>query len=261
MKKLILNAIFACPRCKKYLKPVTITGQCQKCRFTFKKLDGIWHFLHIPISQSKTSLKVYDFMHKREFGGPNDGSYKILAAIARGNKTVDIACGEGLIEKLSPETVGVEFSLNALKKAKANGAKNLVLADAHALPFRNNSFDVALSSGNLEHFANPRLAINEMARVSKIQVLTVHRYPPLPFAPLLYGLMTKIFKIIHQPIEKPINQKSLEKMLQRAGLHIVFKGVWTLPVNHGKVIPLLPEFKNIPSCSFVISIKKNKHAD
>jgi len=256
MKKLILNTIFSCPRCKTAIKANYSRGMCRKCKFTLKKIDGIWHCLYISNNQSKESLKQYESMHAKQFGGPNDGSYEILSAIARGNKTVDIACGEGIIEKLAPETVGVEFSLNALNKAKANGVKNLVLADAHALPFRDDAFDIALSSGNLEHFANPQLAIKEMARVSKIQVLTVHRYPPFPFAPLLYDLMTRIFKIIHQPIEKPVNQKSLEKMLQKAGLRIVFKGVWTLPVNYGRPIKFLPELKNIPSCLFVISIKK-----
>ena len=254
MKKLILNTIFACPRCKTLLAPKTY-GSCPKCKFEFKKKDGIWDFLYIPRGQSKRSQKQYDNMHRNDFGGPQDGSYEILASIARGNKTVDIACGEGIIEKLAPEAVGVEFSLNALTKAKANGAKYLVLADAHALPFRENSFDIAISSGNLEHFADPEKAIKEMARVSKIQVLIVHRYPPFPFARLIYDLITKVFKIIHQPIEKPISQESLEKMLQRAELHIVFKGVWTLPFNYGRVIKFLPELNGISSCSFVISIK------
>lgn len=251
-----LETILACPACNKPIIPKRTIGICVKCKLSFKKYDGIWHFLYVKNKETKASLETYNIMHHEQFGGPNDGSYEILSAIARGNKTVDIACGEGIIEKLAPETVGVEFSLNALKKAKANGAKNLVLADAHALPFRDDTFDIALSSGNLEHFANPQIAINEMARVSKIQVLTVHRFPPFPFAPILYDLMTKIFKIIHQPIEKPISQKSLEKMLQRAGLHVVFKGVWTLPVNYGRPIKFLPEFKNIPSVSFTISIKK-----
>lgn len=254
--RLKLEDIFICPRCKTATQPISLKGKCKNCGFAYKNLNGIWDFLYIPEKKTQVSRKEYDLMHKKDFGGPMDGSYKILASIARGNKTVDIACGEGIIEKLAPETVGVEFSLNALKKAKLNGAKHLVLADAHALPFRDDAFDVAISSGNLEHFADPQTTINEMARVSKIQVLTVHRYPPLPFAPLIYDLMTKIFKIIHQPIEKPINQKSLEKMLQKAGLHIVFKGVWTLPFNYGRVIKFLPELNSIPSCSFVISIKK-----
>lgn len=251
-----LETILACPRCKTAIKPNNSFGKCPKCKIEYKKKGGIWHFLYIPIKESKDSLLEYNAMHKGKFGGPTDGSYEILASIARGNKTVDIACGQGHIEKLSPETVGVEFSLEALKKAKANGGKLLVLADAHALPFKNDSFDIAISAGNLEHFINPQKAINEMARVAKIQVLTVHRYPSIPFASAIYTLVSKFLRISHQPIEQPIHQKNLEKMIVKARLHIVFNGLWTLPVNYGRPIKLLPELERIPSCSFIISIKK-----
>lgn len=256
MKELNLEKLFACPRCNHTLTLTGSIGKCKECKFAWKKLDGIWHFLYIPQEESRVSLKKYDAMHKGKFGGHSDGSYEILASIARGNKTVDIACGEGLIEKLSPETVGVEFSLNALKKAKKNGAKHLVLADAHALPFVNDAFDISLSLGNLEHFTNPQIAINEMARVSTIQVLMVHQYPPIPFASVAHHLATKLFHIKHQPIEEPINFNRLAKMIKTAGLRIIFKGVWTLPFNYGRVIKFLPEFKNVPSVSFIISTKK-----
>ncbi|MBI4058002.1 class I SAM-dependent methyltransferase [Candidatus Microgenomates bacterium] len=195
-------------------------------------------------------------MHKKAFGGPNDGSYEILAAIARGNRTVDIACGEGLLERLAPETVGIEFSLNSLKKAKKNGSKYLVLADAHALPFKDNAFDIAICAGSLEHFPNPQKALKEMARVSRIQVLTVHRYPPIPFASLFFTVVTNVLRLVHQPIEQPLSYQKLENLINKSGLHIVFRGVWTLPINYGRPISWLPEFKNLPSCWFVISIKK-----
>lgn len=244
----------ACPKCKIAFTIKELKASCKRCHNTYPKIDGIWNLLYSG-NVSKKSLAEYDKMHQTTFGGPNDGSYEILATIARGNKTVDIACGEGLIEKLAPETVGVEFSLNALKKAKKNGAKYLVLADAQNLPFLDNTFDVAISAGSLEHFPNPQKAINEMARVAKIQVLTVHKPLPIPCALTVHKLATKLLHVTHQPIEQPISEKQLEKMFKIAGLHIVFKGVWTLPVNYGKVIKILPELKNIPSCSFIISIK------
>lgn len=247
----------ACPKCRNKLAVSLQTARCRQCRQNFQKIDGIWQLLYIPKNQSRIALAAYDRMHREDFGGPDDGSYEILAAIARGNKTLDIACGEGLIEKLSPETVGLEFSLNALKKARKNGAKYLVLADAQNLPFLDNSFDIAISAGSLEHFPNPQRAINEMVRVSKIQILTVHKELPIPFAENFYNIATKIFGVTHQPIEKPVNQKGLESMIKKSGAHIVFKGIWTLPVNYGRVIKWLPELRNIPSCSFFISIKND----
>lgn len=256
MAKVEIEKIFACPKCKTRLKQKGNDGKCPKCKFSYTKKEGIWHFLYIKDVQGKKSQKEYDNAHFKSFKGPNDGSYEILASFARGNKTVDIACGQGHIEKLSGETVGVEFSLNALNKAQKSGVKNLVLADAHSLPFRDNSFDISISSGNLEHFANPQKAILEMARISKIQIIVVHTHPPIPFANQIHDLVSFIFKIKHQPIEKPVTKKALLVMLEKAKLHVVYSGFWNLPINYGRVIKFLPEFKNFPSCIFVISIKK-----
>lgn len=247
-----LEKKIACPRCRTKLPQVKNSGKCPSCGFEFRKSDGIWHFLALVVEETDKSAKAYEAMHKKKFGGPNDGSYQILASIARGNETLDIACGEGIIERLVPETVGLEFSLNALKKAKKSGAKNLVLADAHSLPFADNSFDLAICAGSLEHFFNPQKAIKEMVRVSKIQILTVHR--PLLFSKL-YSFLPKLM-IKNQPIEQPISLRKLETMLKKAGSRVIFKGVWTLPVNYGGVIKFLPEFRNIPSCNFTIAIKK-----
>lgn len=252
-----LSKLLACPRCKTTIQPISQKGKCKKCGFVYKNMGGIWDFLYIADQKTQTSRTEYDSIHKKDFGGPTDGSYEILASIARGNKTIDIACGQGILEKLAPETVGVEFSYKALKRAKRDGAKYLVLADAHALPFKDDSFDIAISNGNLEHFSDPQKAINEMARVSRIQVQTVHQYPPIPFAALLHRIVTILLKIKHQPIEKPIQSKEVIKMIKKAGLHVVYKGVWTLPLNYGRPIKLLPEFKNLPCVSFIISIKNN----
>jgi len=256
MNETYLKSILACPKCKSKLRHKKSGRYCIKCRLTYQKHSRIWHLLYTNKKNTKNSQKEYDIMHKKYFGGPKDGSYEILASIAKGNKTVDIACGEGIIERLAPQTVGVEFSLNALKKAKNQGAKYLVLADAQALPFKDNSFDISISAGSLEHFQNPQKAILEMARVSKIQVLTVHKHPPIPFPQIAEKVISITLGIKHQPIEKPISLNLLEKMLKKANLHIVFKGIWTLPLNYGRVIKIFPEIKIIPSCTFIISTKK-----
>jgi hypothetical protein len=60
--------------------------------------------------------------------------------------------------------------------------------------------------------------------------------------------------IRHQPIEKPFSKKTLFKMLEVASLRQIFSGVWTLPLNYGRVIKFLPEFKRIPSSWFIISV-------
>lgn len=251
-----LRKILACPKCQTKLNPQNRAGHCPHCRFAYKFEDGIWELLYITDKSTKKSLAAYDKMHRKIFDGPTDGSYEILSAIARGNLAVDIACGDGFIEKFSPETVAVEFSQNALANAQKKGAKYLVLADAHHLPFVNNAFELAISSGNLEQFANPKKAIQEMVRIAKIQVIVAHREFNFPLASLFRNIVSKIVQLEHQPIEKPLKTKALEKMIEKAGARVIYKGVWTIPVNHGRVIKFLPEFKNIPACSFFVSIKK-----
>lgn len=174
--------------------------------------------------------------------------------MARGNKSLDIACGEGWIEKLAPDTVGLDFSLSALKKAKQNGAKNLVWASAEKLPFVDGAFDISICAGSLENIESPQKALNEMARVSKIQVLTIHRQFPLPGANIIRKIILKLSNTFDQPVEKPFSKKEIKKMFMKAKLRIVFDGFWTYPFNLEMFVSKVPKFLKIPSCFFIISI-------
>lgn len=258
MNKFNLNELLACPKCKSKLTITSFQAKCSKCKSSFDSQSGIWNFLLKSSIKTARSNREYEDIHEHQYAPPLDGSYQILASIARGNKALDIASGVGFISKLSPQTVAVDFSLNALKQAQEFGTKNVVVADAHFLPFKDDSFDLTISSGSLEHFEKPQLAINEMARVSTIQVLIVHRLIPVPFAKPLFNLVTKLLAIKHQPIEQPMTESQVITMLEKAKLHVIFKGVWTLPVNYGRVIKPFPELTRIPSCLFFISIKKSK---
>lgn len=247
-----LDKILACPNCKKSLKSAH-TKNCRLKKIKYKQVGGMWNFIASDTSRSQVENEL---MHQKgSWGRISDGSYEILARFARGNRTVNIACGEGWIEQLSPNTVGVDFSISALKKAKKNGAKYLVCASAENLPFVNDSFDLSICAGSIENIENPQRAIAEMARVSKIQIMTIHREFDFPRARFLRSLLTKVFNLKHQPVEKPLKWQEIETMLKEASLKIVFKGYWTLPVNYGKVLPSLPVFSKIPSCFFLISTK------
>ena len=243
----------ACPRCKTKLK--LTRKHCAVCDFGFSCKQGVWKLLYNPHPVSETSRRLYEKLHRRKFAVPTDGVYEVLACFARGNTTIDVASGDGELESRVSETVGVEFAYNALLKSKNRGAKFLVQADAAHLPFVDDAFDLAICAGSLEHFADPELAISEMARVSKIQILTVHKLPSFPAIQIVYNLLTHIISLQQQPIEQPLTWKRLENLLIQAQLKIIFKGVWTLPVNYGRVVKFLPELKNLPSCHFVITKK------
>lgn len=257
MTNLELAKILACPSCKSRLfkKPLH-KKNCRSANKFIRKINNIWDFSSFNTTKS-VSLDQNELMHQKgSWNRISDGSYEILASFARGNKTVDIACGDGYIEQLAPETVGVDFSIAALKKAQKNGAKYLVCAKAENLPFIDDSFDLSISAGSLENIENPQKAIFEMARVSKIQIMTVHREFDIPMIRMARSVFTQIANIAHQPVEKPLRESELQKMLEAAKLKIVFRGFWTLPVNYGKIIKFLPVFKNIPSCFFTVTIKR-----
>ncbi len=245
-QKIILNHILACPKCKTNLPNKNI-GKCRRCGFKYTKKNGIWSLFYSKGSNTIISQQKYHKMHTVEFGGPEDGSYEILAKFARGNKSVDIASGDGLIQRFSPETVAVEFSENALKKCKKNGAKHLVLADAQYLPFIDNSFDISICTGSLEHFDDPQLAINEMSRISRIQIIIAHKKLPFFGAKFIRKLVLKLMNKNDQPIDNPMSLKDVLNYVNKAGLKVVYQGIWTLPYTYAL---------ESPSCVFVISIKK-----
>lgn len=243
-----------CIKCGSKLKTQGAKLVCGK-KHEFKVIDG-FPILQEISSKNKPSQQFYDDTFSEGWYKLDDGSYECLAAIARGNKTIDIACGEGWIEKLAPEIVGVDFSLSALRTARKNGAKNLVCAKAEKLPFEDDSFDVSISAGSLEHFLNPKKALSEMARVSKIQVVTVHRQLSVPFAKQLRKLAVSIRGLKEQAVEEPLSLPELKEMYKAVGLKIIFQGVWTYPIDFKLIFPYVPLWIKIPSCYFIMSIKK-----
>jgi len=78
-----------------------------------------------------------------------------------GDKVLDLGCGPRdqaiPVEYLGFQYVGIDYS-----NPQAD-----ILADAHAIPFRSNTFDCVLSYAVLEHLHNPFIAISEIARVLK----------------------------------------------------------------------------------------------
>jgi SAM-dependent methyltransferase len=91
---------------------------------------------------------------------------------------LDVGCAEGYYIKLFMIQYGFRIGAGAdiakayLLKAKKEVPKSsLVLADAHNLPFQENSFDLVLCSEVLEHVSNPELALRELVRVSREYIL------------------------------------------------------------------------------------------
>jgi ubiquinone/menaquinone biosynthesis C-methylase UbiE len=92
----------------------------------------------------------------------------------RGELLLDVGCNTGamlavLHEVYGTRGVGIDFSRAAVASAATcdTGGSALFSADALRLPFRDESFDLAVSFGVLEHVADHALMVSEMARVLK----------------------------------------------------------------------------------------------
>lgn len=91
-------------------------------------------------------------------------------------KTLEVGCGTAFVSlffaKRGYEVSCLDTSKQILRIAEENFEKEkaqgkFVVGDAEKLPFEDNSFDIVMSFGLLEHFADPKSAISEMVRVLK----------------------------------------------------------------------------------------------
>ncbi|MFH1905642.1 MAG: class I SAM-dependent methyltransferase [bacterium] len=171
------------------------------------------------------SMEGYDKLHKEGGFADERESYEVVAALLKGKRAVDIGCGSGFIESICSDIIGCDFSFEALQIARANGAKRLIQCSADNLPFKENSFEVSVSFGVLEHIINQEEAISEMARISEAQIFIVH-------ASLPYGLelirkpILRLFGLKDQPVEIPFSRDRLKKLVNNSGLKIIFEGFW-----------------------------------
>jgi SAM-dependent methyltransferase len=114
--------------------------------------------------------------------GPLDGDMIVL----------DVACGAAhATEPVAPhvrQVVGIDLTSALLRvgaeRLREGGIGNVLLqeADAEALPFVDESFDVVFCRASLHHFADPNRAVSEMTRVCRTggRVVLVDVVAPAP---------------------------------------------------------------------------------
>lgn len=113
----------------------------------------------------------------RERNEPLDFLYNLHEFLSfKGKKVLDIGCGNGYIlshyQKAGAICYGVDITeigveLSKQRLAKEGGEGEILLANAEALPFEDNTFDCVCSMGVLHHTPNTQKAIDEAIRVLK----------------------------------------------------------------------------------------------
>lgn len=92
-------------------------------------------------------------------------------------RVVDIGVGTGRLAKpmqdMGLEVVGIDVAKKMLSKAREKGLRNLVIADAHHLPFRDGAFDAAVVVHVMHIVEDWRAVAAEIGRVSRRKVVSV----------------------------------------------------------------------------------------
>jgi len=147
---------------------------------------------------------------------------------AVGRDVLEVGCGTGLvlsrIARFARSAKGLDLSPGMLEKARARGL-DVVLGSATELPFPHASFDVTCSFKVLAHIPDIRIALSEMARVTRPGgTLIAEFYNPFSFRALAKRLTPpgKIAESAHEGhvytrYDSPL---AVEKLLP-PGCHVV----------------------------------------
>jgi SAM-dependent methyltransferase len=87
-------------------------------------------------------------------------------------RILDIGCSGGILLKVLKakgytDITGIDFSPEAIEQCKKNGLNNVFVMDAHYPEFKDEAFDLIISSDCLEHLKDDELALKSWNRILK----------------------------------------------------------------------------------------------
>jgi SAM-dependent methyltransferase len=143
-----------CPVCHATVEPLESAYGCGGCGRRFASLDGV------PVLIADADLTAVDLraaaLPPPVFNSADMGIPAISDAMARGDHMLELGAGLDINDAaLLVTTDAFVYDAGRLD----------VVADAHALPFADASFDFVFSLAVFEHLHSPWLAVEEIARV------------------------------------------------------------------------------------------------
>jgi len=238
--------MYVCPHCKEPL----LEHRCRRCALEFPVYDGIPCFLVESSTAGREPVRdIYEEIYRHHEDvwadqGRSEAFLAYLSALAASlsqGRVLEVGCGEGalLTALKARERWGIDLSLNALRRAVARSGAQCAVAQAERLPFPSSSFDLVVSVGVMEHFAEPELATAEIRRVlapagyyvaliqtdmSVLQRVTLKMreflFPHFRPKALFRWVRKKVGHPIVQPLRRSYTIESARECLQRSGLSV-----------------------------------------
>lgn len=149
---------------------------------------------------------------------------KLIEKYCENKKVLDLGCGYGkytrLIQQYSDNVIGVDISKRWLSYAKTKmSISNLLEADAHNIPLKDESIDIIMCIGLFEYI-NREIVIREMRRILKRDGFGIYLVPnKYSGRRMVVKLFYKIFKKTYSPKEP--SKKEMCNLFQSNNLELL----------------------------------------
>jgi ubiquinone/menaquinone biosynthesis C-methylase UbiE len=133
-------------------------------------------------------------------------------------KVLDLGCGIGqyvaALNLLGFKTTGLDISPKSVNIAQEHGL-NVILGDIRELPFEDNSFDIVITGGSLEHFPETEKGFSEVARVLKSKGLFLGNVPNRMTVFVVLKKIQQLVGVWKCGYEKSFTKKKLKTILNK----------------------------------------------
>jgi SAM-dependent methyltransferase len=221
----------ACPDCHTHIRADDL--HCTRCDRQFEQQDGVPLLLPRELAGDTEARQhalytavahEYDDVFPRHVAEHyiTKRTNLVKDLLPLGGLVLDVGCGTGqlgaAIASVGFDVFGVDLSPSMVSKARQRGLVGTYAGVTTALPFAENSFDLALTVATLHHLETPeRVAatVTEMGRVvkSKGYVVLWDHNPANPYWPILMKRVPQ-----DSGTERLVPQAELVRDVHRAGL-------------------------------------------